>query len=241
MIVLSNNALSVGKIASESVDAGLSSIKDALDKIVVVGKSSDDVRSAISSLEVGSKEISSIVGVISGIAEQVNLLALNAAIEAARAGEYGRGFSVVAEEIKKLAVQSRDATRQISELILRNSHDMVAAVKATDVSSGNVKEGLFSVEETSKIFSRISEAILDFDSKVRLVVDYIGALVNENSKMADLLNSVGAVSVDNMKAVELISETAQQQVAANEEISSISVELSELAQSLNDGVSKFIV
>ena len=109
--------------------------------MTAIEKSVDLVASTISKLNERSQEIVQIVDAISTIAGQTNLLALNAAIEAARAGEQGRGFAVVADEVRKLAEQSQEAAKQIAALITMIKEDTKEAVSAMDTGVQEVKTG----------------------------------------------------------------------------------------------------
>ena len=106
----------------------------------------------ISALGEKSKEIGNIVDTINQISEQTNLLALNAAIEAARAGEAGRGFAVVADEVRKLAEESGNATQQISNLIKSIRDEIDGAVKSMSENTAQVEEGSKGVSEAVKAF-----------------------------------------------------------------------------------------
>ena len=121
---------------------------------------------SIHSLSERSNEISEIIEIITGVAEQTNLLALNAAIEAARAGEHGKGFAVVADEVKKLAEESKRSAGQITEMINHIQMETKESVQMMAEESRQVVEGLKETEEANQAFRLISQSMTEVSDKV---------------------------------------------------------------------------
>src|SRR5690606_11856508 len=116
-----------------------------------------------------SKEIEQIVTVITQIADQTNLLALNAAIEAARAGEHGRGFAVVADEVRKLAEQTKESSEHIQQLIDRILHETEEAVVSIDETVEQSNKGIAAIQSVNQMFDEIQKSIMEVTGQVQEV------------------------------------------------------------------------
>jgi methyl-accepting chemotaxis protein len=145
--------------ASVEAGAGASAVTESASTIAQLKRVSTTAASAMSSLEERSSKVEEIVDTIEDIADQTNLLALNAAIEAARAGEHGRGFAVVADEVRKLAERSRVATKEISKILGDIKHETVAAADAMRTSSTSMDEGITVSERASRALETVGAAI----------------------------------------------------------------------------------
>jgi len=149
-------------------------IQDTINGMQQLTKQMETVSTSIKSLNKHSEHISDLAGNVKGIAEQTNLLALNAAIEAARAGEQGRGFAVVADEVRKLASRTNTTTEEISKVVNENLHQMSEAITAIDQSIKEANNALefsneagITIVEIQNGAMRVVEAIENFNQNIR--------------------------------------------------------------------------
>ena len=186
-----------------------------------------------------SKEIGNIVEVISGISGQTNLLALNAAIEAARAGEHGHGFAVVAEEVRKLAEESQQASKQIGDLIRAIQEETEQAVAAMQTGRSEAEKGRENVTATGEGFSEI-RAMID---RLQQYSVTIGTTMEDLTRRAAKIDDATGKIHDSASKVaaesQNVSAATEQQAAGMEEIAASSRGLSDMAHDLNAAAAKF--
>lgn len=225
--------------AVEKVGEGRSSIRDVVGHMNKINETTQTIQNSIQLLAKGSEEIQSIVEMISNIAGQTNLLALNAAIEAARAGEHGRGFAVVADEVRKLAEQSEQSSRKIADLVTRNRADMEKAVTAGEEGTASVANGMTAVQEADGVFEAISGSISSLADGVGEVSKSIREMANESQNMRASMDSIKGISKKNSDEAQTVSAATEEQSASMQEVAAASRELASLATDLQNAVGKF--
>lgn len=198
-----------------------------------------DSAKVIRDLDGKSKQIGEIVNLITSIADQTNLLALNAAIEAARAGEQGRGFAVVADEVRKLAEDSGNAAKEIAQLIRDIQTGTGEAVYSMETGTEKVSVGAKALHETVSVV----QSIVESGERVARMAQEIAAAAEEQSATIEEITSsveeVSAIAEQSAAGTEQASASVQEQTASMEELATSSQELADLAGSLMEAASKF--
>jgi methyl-accepting chemotaxis protein len=175
----------------------------------------------VQELGVSSDQIGEIIGVIDEIADQTNLLALNAAIEAARAGEQGRGFAVVADEVRKLAERTTKATKEIATMIKNIQVETRSAVEAMQAGTKQVEEG---VESTTQAGTSLKE-IIQVSEQVGEMITHIATAATQQSTATEQVN----VNVENISKISQESAAgAQQSAKACHDLSGLALDLQNL-------------
>jgi methyl-accepting chemotaxis protein len=227
--------------AAETAEQGAEQITSAVQQIANIEKTVADSAQIVQTLGDRSKEIGQIVDTISSIAGQTNLLALNAAIESARAGEAGRGFAVVAEEVRKLAEQSQDASKQIGELIGAIQADTDRAVAAMLQGTREVKRGSEVVNTAGQAFEQILVAVNRVSAQAQDMSQAIGQMAAGSEQIVAAMKDIDEASKTTAAETQTVSASTEEQSATMEEIASSSQGLASLAQDLQTVVRKFTV
>ena len=231
-------AFTADKTSNTAKDGG-QAINQAITQMANIDKAVTNSAGVVARLGERSQEIGQIVDTISGIAGQTNLLALNAAIEAARAGEQGRGFAVVAEEVRKLAEQSQDATKQIAELIGEIQGDTNKAVVAMNEGTRVVKVGTEVVNTAGYAFSEITSLIDQVSQQVREISVATQQMSVGSEQIVSAVREIHEVSKDAAAQTQTVTAATEEQSASTEEIAAASQVLAKLAEDLTLVVGKF--
>jgi methyl-accepting chemotaxis protein len=193
----------------------------------------------VKGLDEQSKEISTLVGVIKAIADQTNLLALNAAIEAARAGEHGKGFAVVADEVRKLAEQVSISVSDITGIVAGIQKESGEVVTSLEDGYHQVEKGSEQIHTTGKTFENINQSVSEMVSRIQVVSVNLMDIVERSEQMSQSIENIASVSEESAAGIEQTSASIQQTTSSMEEIAGTADQLSMLAEDLNNQVRRF--
>jgi len=239
----SNNSMNIARSGSETVKRTVAGMEEIHRRVFALAEK-------VQQLGEHSAKVGEIVEVISGIAEQTNLLALNAAIEAARAGEHGKGFAVVADEVRKLAERSAESAKEIAELVVNMKRGVDEAVQAMQMGTVEVQRGMeqareagaalveivAALEQTDRQVQGITEdaqAIAERGRQVMLAVREVARITQENTSAAEEMT---AQSDEVARAIENISAVSEQTAASSEEVSAAAEEMHASIHEVADAV-----
>lgn len=220
-----NGASQASIEADQQAANGASTTKNAIDGIYVLVTEIERASEVIKRLDEKSKGVSSVLDVIKGLAEQTNLLALNAAIEAARAGEQGRGFAVVADEVRTLATRSHQATEEIENIIVQLQREAKDAVTVMDNAKQSAEQRRLQVQSA--------------DEGLNLIASRVTHIRELNGQMAQVADNQNQVAQLVSQSVLNISRLTDRTAEDAEQTNNASYELVKLANRLNQLVEQF--
>ena len=220
---------------------GRVAVAGAVSQMETIAASVTESAEVIRQLAARSEEISQISDTISAIAEQTNLLALNAAIEAARAGEHGRGFAVVADEVRKLAEGSALAASKIAELIRVIQVDTSKAVERMEQGTQDVQSGKSVVDKAGDSFGNIVQAVIGLTKNAEIILQAARSSAEKINKLVAVMDELNKTSAAVSQETESVSAATEQLSASMDEIAGASKNMSDMAQKLKDSTSQFKV
>ena len=224
---------------SQKAEEGNQLVVATVDQMNAIADTVVSSSEVVAKLGERSKEIGNIVEVISGISGQTNLLALNAAIEAARAGEHGHGFAVVAEEVRKLAEESQNASKQIGDLIRAIQEETEEAVTAMETGRIEAEKGRENVAATGEGFSEILSMIRRIQENAGSIKATMDDLGQRAAKIDTATGEIHDAASKVASESQTVSAATEEQAAGMEEIAASSRGLSDMAHELNTAAAKF--
>ena len=213
--------------ASSLSESGQNIVHSTTTQIQALAEQVQTAAGMISHVEEEANNVNSVIDVIGGIAEQTNLLALNAAIEAARAGEQGRGFAVVADEVRTLASRTQESTQDIQRMLQKLQQGVTDAVTAMNTSSDSAQKTVETTQGASSTLDQIQESV----SNIARMAIQIATAADEQSEVTEDINR-------NLTEINTYAETSAEIATSTQEASA---ELQHMTKHLNDAVQNFKV
>jgi methyl-accepting chemotaxis protein len=234
-----NNMQNAFRGAEMATGHGKQSVEKVITQMKRVEKTVEDSASLVQRLGERTKEIEQIAGTISNIASQTDLLALNAAIEAARAGEHGRGFSVVAEEVRKLAIQSQASVVKVTNIIKEIVEDTMQAQDSMMIGTREVKLGTEVVNIAEQSFTEIAQLVSDTSDKAKEISLAIQQMAENSEQIVESIHEIEEISNTTASQMQEIAASTLQQSDLGVEVVASSQHLAKLAEDLQTEVNTF--
>ncbi len=223
----------LGAAAGDAANNGAATVRQTVDGMARIKDAVEGAAVKVTELGAKGEQIGAIVETIDDIAEQTNLLALNAAIEAARAGEQGKGFAVVADEVRKLAERSSRATKEIAALIAEVQKGTEEAVKAMQIGAREVESGAGLASRSGAALDEIASAVQSSNAAVARIVRSMDDMQVSSAGLVSASDAIAAIAQETNAAAESMTGSAEQVARAVESIAAISEENSASAEEVS--------
>ncbi|MCL1702875.1 HAMP domain-containing methyl-accepting chemotaxis protein [Lysinibacillus sp. Bpr_S20] len=234
-----NTAAESSISASQASERGNHVVQQVIAQMELINDSVEQIGTTINGLHINTKKISDIVNLITAIADQTNLLALNAAIEAARAGEHGKGFAVVADEVRRLAEQSSQSATEIYNLISTIQADSNASINVMEKGKEDVKAGMEFTTEVGEIFKEILTSSEEVASQIREISAASQQISASSEEVAASVNNIKQSAEQSSEFSANVSNATQEQLTTMQEVKEASSSLGNTAEELQGLVAKF--
>lgn len=227
------------KTILDITDDGATLMEQSISQMRNIDSIVNEAVKQVRGLDVQSEEITKLIEVVKGIAEQTNLLALNAAIEAARAGEHGKGFAVVADEVRKLAEQVTSSVIEITTIVEQIRHETHVVANSLDGGYEEVITGMKQIEQTGESFGTIETSISEMVNGITSIAERLQFIAKSSEQVNQSIEDIAAVSEEAAAGVEESSASTQEASSAMDEVSNSADELSGLAEQLRTNIAVF--
>lgn len=241
---ISENATQVtlkAQQAEKTADVGHEIVISTQKQMATIEGTFNELSTDIGTVNTYANEINEIVNVITSISDQTNLLALNAAIEAARAGEAGKGFAVVADEVRKLAEQTNNSSIQVKEIITAIQRESSKSVESMKVSLAEVNKGLEMFAQTETNFLEVKSFIEEITDQLETVQMRAQKIAHNSEQVVTDMQVVERISNESRTQIEMVSTSSEAQLCSIEEISATAAALEKIAEDLLEEVRQFKV
>ncbi|RYL95875.1 methyl-accepting chemotaxis protein [Sporolactobacillus sp. THM7-4] len=235
----SNQITVESKNSAQMADEGKKIVNNAVSQMDHINASVSHAMRDISGLESKSHDIQDILVTLDEITSQTNLLALNAAIEAARAGESGKGFSVVAEEIRKLSEQSSKSASNITDIINQIVAEINTSIQSFRNINNEVKTGVDKVKHTEENFKQLQHESNMIASNISQMNETLTKISESTDEMTDSAKAIDSIVKENADSANEIAASAEEQLASMEEVQSSAASLAKIAEKLQEQTEKF--